>query len=125
MTIQRKLEFIACDSGTTAVEFALVLPALAALVVGGLYTGLVVYSAAGLYNAVEQAARCYSVNVNQCGSSSATQTYAQSEYYGVDSPTFTASIQSCGHQVTAAVTIPLIAVVTNLSVPLSATACFP
>jgi Flp pilus assembly protein TadG len=114
-----------CDSGATAVEFALVLPTLAALIVGGLYTGLVVYSAAGLRNAVEQAARCYSVKPNQCGSVSATQTYAKSEYYGVDSPTFTASIQSCGHQVAATVTIPLIAVVTSLNVPLSATACFP
>jgi hypothetical protein len=103
----------------------MVLPAVAALIVGGLYTGVVVYSAAGLHNAVEQAARCYSVNVGQCGSVSATQTYAQNQYQGVSSPTFTASIQSCGHQVTATVTVPLIAVVENLSVPLSATACFP
>jgi|SRR5579863_9846275 len=125
MRLRRKRNLSTCDSGTTAAEFALVLPALGALVVGGLYAGLVVYSAAGLHHAVEQAARCYSVNSNQCGSVTATQTYAQSEYYGVDSPTFTASIQSCGHQVAATVTIPLIAVVANFSVPLSATACFP
>jgi len=103
----------------------MVLPAVAALLVGGLYTGIVVYSAAGLHDAVEQAARCYSVNAGQCGSDTATQTYAQHQYYGVNSPTFTASIQSCGHQVAATVTIPLVAVVENLSVPLSATACFP
>jgi Flp pilus assembly protein TadG len=114
-----------CDSGTTAAEFGIVLPAVAALIVGGLYTGILVYSAAGLHNAVEQAARCYSVNVSECGSESATQTYAQNQYYGINSPTFTASIQSCGHQVAATVTIPLIAVLASLSVPLSATACFP
>jgi hypothetical protein len=90
-----------------------------------LYTGILVYSAAGLHNAVEQAAGCYSVNVSQCGSESATQTYAQNQYYGVNSPTFTASIQLCGHQVAATVAIPLVAVVENLSVPHSATACFP
>jgi Flp pilus assembly protein TadG len=114
-----------CNSGAAAVEFALVLPVLAALLVGGIYAGLVVYSAAGLQTAVEQAARCYSVNGAQCGSASAAQTYAQSEYSGTNNPTFTASIQPCGHQVAATVTVPLIAVVVNLSVPLSATACFP
>jgi Flp pilus assembly protein TadG len=125
MGLHQRRGFVTCDSGTTAAEFGMVLPAVAALIVGGLYTGVVVYSAAGLHTAVEQAARCYSVNVGQCGSESATQTYAQNQYQGVSSPTFTASIQSCGHQVAATVTIPLIAVVENLSVPLSATACFP
>ena len=125
MNLPRKPRITTCDRGATAVEFALVLPALAALVVGGLYTGLAVYSAAGLHTAVEQAARCYSVNVSQCGSASATQTYAQSQYFGINSPAFTASIQSCGHQVSATVTVGISAVVTNLSVPLSATACFP
>lgn len=115
----------ACDRGATAAEFGLVLPAVAALIVGGLYAGVCVYSAAGLHNAVEQAARCYSINSTQCGSQSATQTYAQNQYYGANSPTFTASLQTCGHQVAATVTIPLIAVVSDVSVPLSATACFP
>jgi Flp pilus assembly protein TadG len=125
MIASRRSGYLACDRASTAVEFALVLPALAALVVGGLYTGLVVYSAAGLHSAVEQAARCYSVNVTQCNSASATQTYAQSQYYGINSPTFTASTQSCGHQVAATVTVEIVAVLADLSVPLSATACFP
>jgi Flp pilus assembly protein TadG len=103
----------------------LVLPVLAALLIGGLYSGIAVYSAAGLYNAVEQAARCYSVNVSQCSNASATQTYAQSQYYGIGGPAFTASVQSCGHQVAATVTIPLNAVLANLTIPLGATACFP
>jgi len=125
MRFRQTRALLKCASGTTAAEFGMVLPAVAALLVGGLYTAIVVYSAAGLHDAVEQAARCYSVNAGQCGSDTATQTYAQHQYYGVNSPTFTASIQSCGHQVAATVTIPLVAVVENLSVPLSATACFP
>ena len=51
-----------CQSGATAVEFALVAPILFALIIGGVSTGLLMYSAAGLHEAVEQAARCYSVN---------------------------------------------------------------
>jgi Flp pilus assembly protein TadG len=125
MMASRRSGLLACDRGSTAVEFALVLPALAALLIGGLYTGLVVYSAAGLHHAVEQAARCYSVNVSQCNSAAAAQSYAQSQYYGIESPTFAASTQSCGHQVVAAVTIAFSAVLANLSIPLSATACFP
>ena len=125
MTADANRVIWSCERATTAVEFAFILPALAALVVGGLYTCLVVYSAAGLRSAVEQAARCYSVNVTQCSSASTTQTYAQSRYHGIKTPTFTASIQPCGHQVIGTVTIAVIAVVIDFSVPLSATACFP
>ena len=106
-------------------EFALVLPALAMLVVGGLYTGLLMYSVAGLHSAVEQAARCYSVNASQCNSASAAETYAQNNYYGVSSPTFTASTAPCGHQVSATLTFVLNAAVASWSVPLTATACYP
>ena len=101
------------------------LPGLAMLVVGGLYTGLLMYSAAGLHNAVEQAARCYSVSKNQCSSASAAQTYAQNSYYGVSDPAFTASIAPCGHQVSATLTFILDAAVVSWNVPLTATACFP
>ena len=117
--------FRACQSGATIVEFALILPALAALVVGGLYTALMIYSAAGLHSAVEDAARCYSVNATLCGSSAAAQTYAQSRYYGIDTPTFTATQVGCGHRVNATLTMAFSAVVTEVKVPLSATACFP
>lgn len=117
--------FARCEHGSTAVEFGLLLPAFASLVVGTLYTGLCVYSATGLHSAVEQAARCYSVNATLCGSASATETYAQTQYYGINSPTFTASTPSCGHKVSATVTVALTDVFSSLSIPLSATACFP
>jgi Flp pilus assembly protein TadG len=117
--------FKRCQSGASAVEFALVAPLLFGLIIGGVYTGLVVYSAAGLHDAVEQAARCYSVNSSQCSTAAQAQTYAKNAYYGINMPTFTASIQACGHQVIASVSVELIAVITELNVPLSASACFP
>jgi Flp pilus assembly protein TadG len=125
MRLRQKTAFVPCQSGTTAVEFALVAPILIALIIGGLSTGVVVYSAAGLRDSVEQAARCYSVNASQCGSASATQTYAHSLYHGIDNPAFTASIQPCGYQVAATVTVNLTAVIVDFGVPLSAKACFP
>jgi Flp pilus assembly protein TadG len=125
MTVPERPGLTKCNRGNAAVEFAMVLPALAMLVVGGLYTGLLMYSVAGLHSAVEQAARCYSVNVNQCSNASATQTYAQNSYYGVGSPAFTASTAPCGHQVSANLTFVLDAAVASWSIPLTATACYP
>jgi Flp pilus assembly protein TadG len=125
MDIPAATRLASCERGASAVEFALVLPSLAALLIGGIYVAILTYSAAGLHIAVEQAARCYSVNAGQCNTPSAAQTYAGNEYYGMNTPTFTASLQACGHQVNGSVTIAFTAVVTHLSVPLSATACFP
>lgn len=116
---------VRCDSGSVAVEFGLVLPALAMLVVGILSAGLVMYSASGLHSAVETGARCYSVNSSQCSTASAAQAYAQSSYYGVGSPTFTASTPSCGHQMSATLSIVFNAAITEWTIPLSATSCFP
>ena len=106
--------------GTTTVEFAFVAPAMFLLILGTIYAGLLVYTGMGLQTAVEKAARCYSVNATQCGSASATQTYARSNYFGVSTPTFTASTPACGHQVTASLSFNL-----GWTVPLGATACFP
>ena len=114
------LPFSKSTRGTTTVEFAFVAPAMFLLMTGTLYLGLLVYSAMGMQTAVEKAARCYSVNASQCSTATSAQTYAQSNYFGVSSPTFTASTPSCGHQVSAAMTFNM-----GWRVPLTATACFP
>jgi K+-transporting ATPase c subunit len=113
------------EGATAAVEFALVLPVLIILIVGILYSGLVMYSIAGLHNAVETAARCYSVDSNQCGSASAAETFGESHYYGISAPTFSAAIAGCGHQVSASLNMALSAGITSWNIPLSATACYP
>ena len=118
-------KFASSAEGTAAVEFAFVMPAFLALVIGSITASILLYSNVSLQNAVEQGARCYSVNASTCGSATATQTYAQGLYHGIGSPTFTASTPACGHQVAATVTIEIEAVLTNISLPLSPTACFP
>ncbi len=128
---------VSCDSGTTAVEFALVGPPFLMLLVGILSASVLVFSAASLHYAVQGAARCYSVNVSPCGTSppnsaqcctaTTAQSYAQGLYKGVSSPTFTAAIISpgCGHQVNATLSLVLNAGMVKWTVPLNATACFP
>ena len=126
MTRGRARGFLVCDQGATAVEFALVMPAFLALVLGGLSVCVVLYSTVNLQDAVEQGARCYSVNSGTCSSPSTAQTYARAFYHRrVGAPTFTASTPACGHQVAATVTLQIAAVLTNVSVPLTASACFP
>ncbi len=125
MTVQPPSAMVACDRGNTAVEFGLILPALILLVVGIIGACIVVQSAASLQYAVEQAARCYSVNSAKCPDQATTQTYAQSQYHGLNKPQFTATTPACGYQVVAAVTVALNAGVSSWSIPLSATACFP
>ena len=117
--------FLHCVRGAAAVEFALVTPAFLAMVLGGLSVCVLLYSGVSLQDAAEQGARCFSVNSGTCNSASTTQTYAKSFYHGVGAPTFTASTPTCGHQVAASVTLQIAAVLTNISVPLNASACFP
>ncbi|HVX36778.1 MAG TPA: TadE family protein [Hyphomicrobium sp.] len=113
------------DSGSVAVEFALISPALIMLVVGTLYVGLVMYSASGLQAAAEAAARCYSISSSQCPDAAATQIYAQRHYYGTGTPIFSASVGPCGHRVTGTMTMKLSAGVASWSIPFRAAACFP
>lgn len=110
-----------CDRGTTAVEFALVTPAFLALVLGGLSVCVVLFSNVSLQDAAEQGARCFSIDTETCGSVSAAQTDAQGYCHGV--PTFTASMPAWDHQVVAAVTLQIAAVLATFNVPPSA--CFP
>jgi Flp pilus assembly protein TadG len=113
------------------VEFALVAPPFLMLLLGIIGASVVVFSAASMHFAAEGAARWYSVNdsVNASPRSTAAtaQSYARNLYFGVSSPTFTASLISpgCGHQVSATLSLVLNAGIAKWTVPLNATACFP
>lgn len=122
------------ESGSAAVEAALVMPSFLMLSIGILSASVAVFAASGMHSAVEAAARCYSVDSNKCGTASATQSYAQSLYKGPSSPTFTASATGAcsqsngapdGRQVTATLNYALIAGAASWTIPLSATACYP
>jgi Flp pilus assembly protein TadG len=121
----RRATIVHDTSASVAVEFAIVLPALVMLIVGTLYVGIAMYSIAGLHSAVEAAARCYSIDSNQCGSASAAESFGESHYYGVSTPAFSAAVATCGHQVSASLTVALSTGIMNWNIPVSATACYP
>jgi Flp pilus assembly protein TadG len=123
-----RLAFCKDENGQTAAEFALVLIVFLALVFGTLGLSFAVWANETLQFATEAAARCASVTPTVCNSQSTVQSYGTSHYSGpnIFPITFNYSKSgSCGNQVTATATIPLDAVVVDLSVPLSASACFP
>lgn len=116
----------AAEHGGTAVEYAMVLPAFITLIVGGLCAGNLAFAANSLHYAVEDAARCASVNSTVCTSTSAIATYAQGRYFGPQiSPSFNYSTAGCGHTVSATATYPIILAAATLNVPISASACYP
>lgn len=132
MIAMRRASLVSCGSGATAVEFGMVLPPLLMLMLGIMSASVAVYTAASMRDAAEGAARCYSLHDpitggdgSQCGSTTATQSYAKTHYLGTGSPTFTASIPSCGHQVNATLNVVLGTGMAQWTIPLSATACFP
>jgi Flp pilus assembly protein TadG len=129
MIAMRRPSLVSCVNGTTAVEFAMVLPPFLMLLLGTVSGGVAVYTASSLHYAAEGAARCYSVSTaaksGQCGSPTATQSYAQNLYHGLGSPTFTASNPACGYQVNATLNVVLGTGMAQWNIPLSATACFP
>jgi Flp pilus assembly protein TadG len=126
----RPLEFWRSETGASAAEFAMVVPAFFALTLGLVNLCFMLYFNVNLHFAVDDAARCMSVNpvnvTNSCSSPALTQTHAGANFsYPTLSPSFTAVTAACGSKVTGTATYKLNAIVVSKSVPLSATACFP
>ncbi len=114
------------QAGSTAVEFAIILPCFLALTFGTINLCVALFANTALHYAVDDAARCMSVKTTICDSPADTQSYASSHYNGPRlSPTFTATTASCGSQVTGTATFQANVILTSISVPLSATSCFP
>ena len=114
------------ESGATAAEYGLIMPLLIFGIFGALWAGLLMFSNSSLDLAVQAAARCMAVDADKCGSPSATETYALSQYSGPNiSPAFTATASGCGHTVTAEAKFDLGILPGFADVPLSTSACYP
>jgi Flp pilus assembly protein TadG len=114
------------QSGAGAAEFAIVFLPFAALIFAIIHLSMLFYANQSLQFAAEAAARCYSVDSNNCGSTGATQTFATGRYAGPNiGATFVASATGCGHTVAGTGSYRVNAVFVTRTVPLSVTACFP
>lgn len=110
------------ERGSSAMEFVMVLPAMVALTIGVINAALLIYSVATVHFAAEDAARWCVIHASTCATDLSTYKYA-----GFASPTFTlTSPANCvGRQVTGTATYTFVTGFTNISLPISATACHP
>jgi TadE-like protein len=115
------------DCGTSAVEFAFVAPVFIALIVSSFYFCMGLYLVGSLHYAVEEGARCASVKTLVCTDSSTTISYTQSHYYGpAVTPTFTyAPNLPCGNSVSGSVNFVANIGLKTVTIPITASACFP
>jgi Flp pilus assembly protein TadG len=113
------------ERGTTAVEFAIVSPVFIALLIGILYLCLCLFLIGSLHYAVEEGARCASVRTTVCKDATTTVAYAQSRYFGPSSPSFTYAASTCGNSVSASISYVTQLGLTQFTIPIAATACYP
>ena len=115
-------------SGTSALEFGILLPVFVPLIFGVMEFGQVLWTKTALQHAVDMAARCATINATTCGTTSSTQTYAATQAYGLTFPTgtFVATAAACGNQVTATYDFPFTGTVWfPATISLSARSCYP
>lgn len=115
-------------AGTSAVEFALLVPVFLTIVFGTMGLGAALWAQFGLQHGVEMAARCASINSTVCGNTAAIQSYAVRQTYGINPPAtdFAVSTASCGELVTASYDYALLGSSLGLpTVTLTARSCFP
>ena len=114
--------------GTTALEFALLSPALFLLLYGTIEFGRMMWTQEALNFAVQDAARCAAVTPTTCGTSTQIASYAANDIASnyVPASAFSSSSAACGYQVTASFVYPFIATgLFSMTPTLSASACFP
>jgi Flp pilus assembly protein TadG len=114
------------DEGTTAVEFAIIVPVFILLIIGTIALCFALFLVGSLHFAVEDGARCASVKTTICTDAASTIAYTQSRYLGpARSPTFTYAAATCGNSVSASISYSMDVGSKTFVIPISATACFP
>ena len=110
-------------------EAALVLPVFLLLVLGVFETGRLFWTQATLQFAVQEAARCASINATTCGSTSAVQNYAVSKAspISVAASSFSVTSVSCGNKVQVSQVFDFAGsdLFPTSSITLSAQSCYP
>jgi Flp pilus assembly protein TadG len=113
--------------GATALEMAFTLPAFLMLLIGALEYGLVMWTQVSLQHGVEMAARCAVVTPGTCSNTSATQSYASAQSYGLAPPnsTFLVAVTGCGEQIQASYPFNFVTSYFGSPLQITASSCFP
>jgi Flp pilus assembly protein TadG len=125
--MRRRSSLISDRRGATAVEFALILPPFLLLLLGVVEFGRALWTQSALHFAVEEAARCATVDATNCATATQVQTFAVSRAAGVGltNAVFTLTTPACGNQVAASYPFPFVLANMFPNVTLTARSCFP
>ena len=136
MSRRKKLLERSDTSGSVAIEYGLILPAMLLFTLGIMDAGRLLWTNVTLTRATEAAARCYAVNTTMCPAGS-VPAYAASQAWGINdiaASDFVASTPACGRQVQATYTFQFLvpwfpqfgsAPFGGTTMTLTATACYP
>jgi Flp pilus assembly protein TadG len=119
--------FVRDQRGAVSAEFVLVLPLLIVLTYGSISFLMLLSTTTAIHFAAEDGARCAAVRPAVCTNAGTTQTYAAAHYAGpaLTGMTFTYTNPACGHRVAGSGAFILHTGLSDVSVPLSAIACYP
>ena len=126
--MRKSYRIISCDErGTTAIEFAIVGPVFIMAVIGIIYLCMCLSVVGSMHYAVEEGARCASVKTTVCTDQTSTVAYTQTHYFGPSTlPAFTYNAAAaCGHLVSGSISYVLDIGLRQITVPITASACFP
>ena len=120
----RRRDLLRDQNGNATLEMALVAMPLLLFIFGVINTGRALWLQNALEASVMQAARCATVNPGLCGTANQIAAYAAAQSgAGFNSAIFSFAQTSCGNRVSAS--YPLTLPVLNVSLNLSAQACYP
>ncbi|HKT16659.1 MAG TPA: TadE family protein [Stellaceae bacterium] len=112
--------------GAAAVEFALTVPILLLVMLGIIEFGRILWAQNALHYAVEQAARCRTIDVTTCDNTADTQSYASTvSAFTFPTSVFTVTTPVCGNQVSASYAFQFMTGLFGTGPTLTAQACFP
>ena len=107
-----------------SVDFALVAAPLLLLILGTMEVGRTLWYQNALNYSVEEAARCATVDVNNCNTSDQIKSYAAARSgAGFTAATFSTSTSGCGNLIAAS--YPMSIGVANMTITLKAQSCYP
>ena len=114
------------QGGSVAVDFAMLAAPLFILVFGTMEVGRMLWYQNALNYSVDEAARCASIDVNNCNTSDQVKHYAADRSgAGFSSAVFSTSTQPCGNLLTATYPLSLNIPLLPISVTLTARSCYP
>ncbi|GGB86136.1 hypothetical protein GCM10011494_00520 [Novosphingobium endophyticum] len=124
--MKRIRQFAGNEAGSSAAEFALVLPLVLILVFGALASGVMMYTVVKLQHATETSARCLSAQRSDCSLADITP-FATGYYTGpaLNGLAFAAAQDTCGYRVTASGNFDFFMGSGMLSTPVNTSACYP